>query len=181
MTPSISFVIATIGRASIAKTLDSIECWDGDEIVVVGGQIDVPGHLDRKPIRYLPHPPGNDWGHSERNYAAAFLGGHYVAHIDDDDVYLPGHRQLMADAIEQAPNRPSIFRMQYPNGTVLWSGYKLELGNVGTPMTLWPNEPHNFGTWGSFHGGDFHFVQTCLWPADAYNWRPDIIVKLGHD
>ena len=175
---TISFVIATLGnRETLKRTLESIETWDGDEIVVVGGKPAV----DDPRITYIPCAPGGDWGHSERNYVADFLTTDYVAHIDDDDWYVEGHRAVMADAITQAPGRPSIFKMQYPSGMTLWSTQSLCLGNVGTPMMLMPNVREKFGTWGPFNGGDYHFLITCNYQAEAYNWRPDVIVKLGHD
>ena len=177
----ISFVIATIGRASIAKTLSSIEACDGDEIVVVGGHVDLPRSVASDRIRYIPCKPGHDWGHSERNYVAPMLRGHYIAHIDDDDWYEPGTRALMAKAIDEHPAGPSIFRMRYPDGRVLWSGYELCLGNVGTPMTLWPNDPDKLGTWGPFHGGDFNYVQTMKWQKEEVRWWPIVIVHLGHN
>lgn len=176
----ISFLIATSGRASIAKTLESIECWDGDEIVIVGGEVDIPASITCD-VRYLPCAAGNDWGHSERNYAAPFLKGQYIAHIDDDDWYAPGTRALMAQAIEEHPHGPSIFRMQYPDGRVLWSGFNLSLGNIGTPMTLWPNDPGKLGTWGPFHGGDFHYVETMKWQKEDVRWWPIVTVHLGHN
>jgi len=175
---SVSFVIATLGtRESIKRTLASIETRDGDEIVIVGGK----SQVDDPRVTYLPCAPGGDWGHSERNYVADFLTTDYVAHIDDDDWYVEGHRAVMADAIQQAPGRPTLFRMQYPSGMVLWSGYSLVMGNIGTPMMLLPNQREKFGTWGPFNGGDFHFLQTSAWTHEDYNWRPDITVKLGHD
>lgn len=181
MTPSISFVIATIGRESIAKTLASIEVWDGDEIVVVGGQVDLPRTVARDCIRHIHCPPGNDWGHTERNYVAPFLRGNYVAHIDDDDVYSSGHRALMAEAIDRAPGHPTLFRMRYPNGVTLWGHTSVMHGNVGTPMMLLPNEPDKFGVWGSFDGGDCHFLQTMKWGAEEIVWRPEVTVHLGHN
>ena len=177
----ISFVIATSGRASIQHTLISIETYDGDEIVVVGGEIDVPASVDCSRVRHIPCPLGNDWGHTERNYAASYLTGRYIAHIDDDDVYVEGTRAQLAKAIEDHPHGPSIFRMQYPDGRVLWSGFDLCLGNIGTPMTLWPNVPDKLGTWGPFHGGDFHYVQTMKWARDEVRWWPTVIARLGHN
>ena len=180
-TPSISFVIATSGRASIANTLASIETMNGDEIVIVGGHIDLPDSVDCSRVRHIPCPPGNDWGHSERNYVAPYLRGDYIAHIDDDDVYLPDTRELMGVAIKQHPHGPSIFRMQYPDGRVLWSGFNLVLGNIGTPMTLWPNNPEKLGTWGPFHGGDFHMIQSMKWTKEDVRWWPLVIAQLGHN
>ena len=173
----ITFMIATTGRESLQRTVDSIEARRGDEILVVGGPPDAAKHPY---LRHIPCEPKGDWGHSERNYAMQFARRTYIAHIDDDDVYLPGHRELMAEAIRNHPDRPTIFRMQYPDGHHLWTQPVLCFGNVGTPMTLWPNVPEKFGAWGPFHGGDFTFLQTCKWGHEEYVWRPEPIVVLGH-
>lgn len=176
----ISFVIATLGvNPAIHATLASIETRHGDEIVVVGGTPEFVAHDSR--VRHIPCQPGGDWGHSERNYVAPFLQGDYVAHIDDDDVYAVGHRALMADAIQQAPDRPTLFRMQYPSGGILWNQPILCMGNVGTPMILIPNVLEKFGTWGPFNGGDAHFLQTMGWAAHEINWRPEVTTLLGHN
>lgn len=105
----------------------------------------------------------------------------YMAHIDDDDVYAPGTRALMADAIQQAHERPTIFRMRFPNGITLWSEPEIRCGNLGTPCFLIPNKPDMLGTWGPFVGGDCWFLQTSKWKAEDYNWRPEIIALLGHN
>lgn len=172
-------MVATIGRPSIRATLASIECWEGDEILVVGGDPSFVAHDPR--VRHFACEPGRDWGHSERNYATPFARGKYIAHIDDDDTYAPGTRQWMAEAIEAHPGQPVLFRMKYPNGGVLWSQPILCFGNVGTPMMLIPNEPEKLGTWGSFNGGDYLFLQSMKWPVESIVWRPEVIAILGHD
>ncbi len=173
----ISYIVPTTGRASLFKTLASIECWEGDEILVVGH---VNSRLLNRMVTYLPCDPGHDWGHTERNFAMPFAKGRYLAHIDDDDTYVPGARRLIQGAIDQAPDRPIIFKMQYPNGFALWQSPTLEVGNVGTPMVLMPNIPEKLGTWGSFHGGDFAFLQSSKWKVDDYVFSPDVLVQLGH-
>lgn len=173
----ISFIVPSIGRACLRRTLDSIECWPGDEILVVGNM----GDIDDARVRFLPCAPGKDWGHTERNHAKLEASGQYIANIDDDDVYLPGTRALMADAIEKTPNQPVLFRMQYPNMVILWDQPILTMGNVGTPMMLLPNVRERFGHWGAFHGGDFHFLKTSPWAPADYVWRPEVIALLGHN
>jgi hypothetical protein len=155
----ISFIVPTIGRPSLHDTLASIETRTGDEILVIGDLIEV----DDPRVRVVQCSPGQDWGARERNFATPFACGRYIAHIDDDDIYAPGTRDLMADAIEQTPDRPVLFRMRFPNGIVLWQEPVLRCGNVGTPMMLIPNMPMMLGTWGSFVGGDCHFLETMRW------------------
>lgn len=173
----ISFIVPTIGRASLAVTLRSIETLPGDEILVVGDRFRV-----RDPrVRYVDCAPGKDWGHTERNKATPHARGAYVAHIDDDDTYMPGHRALMAETITQNPGRPALFRMKFPNGLTLWREPKIECGNVGTPMMLIPNVPEKLGIWLPFVGGDCAFLEACGWAAAEYVWRPEVIALLGHN
>jgi len=173
----ISFIVATLGRPSLHATLKSIECWPGDEIILVSN-----GWRVKDPrVRYVDCPPGGDWGHAERNFAMPHAGCRYMAHIDDDDVYAPGSRALMDDAIRKSPGRPVMFRMRYPNGITLWNDPRVYCGNVGTPMFLIPNMPTRLGSWGSFIGGDCAFLEESKWTADDYVWRPEVIALLGHN
>jgi hypothetical protein len=173
----ISFIVPTVGRPSLLTTLRSIECWPGDEILVVGDRFRVKDER----VRYVDCKPGGDWGHTERNVATPHAKGQYIAHIDDDDVYAPGTRDMMADAIAKTPNRPVLFRMRFPNGFALWQEEVIRCGNVGTPMFLIPNVPEKLGTWQSFVGGDCAFLETSGWAPSEYVWRPEIIALLGHN
>lgn len=173
----ITFVVPSIGRPSLSRTLASIEMWPGDEILVVGSM----GTVKDDRVTFIPCEPGGDWGHKERNFVSHTARGRYVAHIDDDDVYAPDTRALMADAILRTPDRPVIFRMRFPNGITLWQDPVIRCGNLGTPTFLLPNTPEKFGTWGSFVGGDCHFLETSKWAVDDYVWRPEIIALLGHN
>lgn len=174
---SITFIVPTIGRSSLLLTLQSIETKPEDEILLVGNRYRV-----RDPrVRYIDCAPGGDWGHTERNFATPHAKGDYIAHIDDDDVYAPGHRDLMEDAIQEANGNPVLFRMQFPNGITLWQDREVRCGNVGTPMFLIPNKPEMLGTWQSFVGGDCAFLESSLWKPSDYVWRREIIALLGHN
>jgi len=173
----ISFIVPTIGRPSLAATLRSIETRPGDEILIVGDRYRVHDHR----VRYLDCKPGNDWGAFERNFAQPLARCQYIAHIDDDDAYAPGTRELMEDAIKKTPGKPVLFRMRYPNGITLWDKPELRCGNVGTPMMLIPNRPTMLGTWGSFVGGDCNFLETMKWKPEDIVWRPEVIALLGHN
>jgi len=173
----ITFIVPTIGRLSLLDTLRSIETWPGDEILVVGAGVDVV--VPR--VRHIPCAPGGDWGHTERNYATPFARGKYIAHIDDDDVYAPGTRALMEDAVTSTPFRPVLFRMRFPNGITLWNDKRVYCGNVGTPMMLIPNLPTRLGVWGSFVGGDCAFLESSKWSHEDFVWRSEVIALLGHN
>ena len=181
----ITFVVPTIGRPSLARTLDSIELWPGDALLLVG-EPDLVAPVSRlfidSRIRFVSCKRGNDWGHTERNFAAPHVRTPYVAHIDDDDIYAPGARGSMSDALYKTPNRPVIFKMRYPNGLELWQSQVLRCGNVGTPMFLLPNDPAKMtGTWAPYVGGDFAFLEGCQWKFEDYVWRPEVVALLGHN
>lgn len=178
MTEGVTFIVPTIGRPSLMETLRSIEMYPGDEILVVGHTEWIG---DVRP-RYIPCDPGGDWGHAERNFATPMAQGRYIAHIDDDDVYAPGARAAMQDAIEQTPDVPVIFKMQYPCGIVLWDDPNIRCGNVGTPMILVPNMPERYGCrWEPRLGGDCDFMFGLRWKPEEIVWRTEIIALLGHN
>jgi len=186
----VSFIVPTLGRPGLLRALDSIELWPGDEVLVIGEM----AHLDpyirssdvERGVRFLHCPRGNDWGHSERNFAQSHAKGRYLANLDDDDVFAPGARALMADAMETTPDQPVIFRMRYPNGFTLWHrshffGDSIEGGNVGTPMMFMPNDRTKLGHWGHCYTGDFEFLKSCKWRPEEYVWRAEVIALIGHD
>jgi len=174
---SVTFIVPTVGRASLAKTLQSIETYPGDEILMVSNCF----RVNDPRVSYVDCEPGKDWGHTERNIATPHAKGQYIAHIDDDDVYVPGTRKLMQSVIDWTPGRPAIFRMRFPNGITLWADREIRCGNVGTPMFFLPNEQEKFGKWESFVGGDCKFLETSAWKPEEYIWRPEIIALLGHN
>lgn len=170
---TVSFIVATTGRPGLRRTLDSIELWPGDELIVVG---DMGGLTDAR-VRFLPHRPMHDWGHAERNYAMPFATGDYLSHMDDDDVYAPGARALMELPITH-PWRPVVFKMQGPDGWTIWKDRAIRFGNVGTPMTLMPNIPAKLGRFGPKYGGDCEFLKSSRWLPHDYIWRPEVVALL---
>ena len=181
MSGTITTIVPTLGRASLIETLRTIDLWPGDEIIVIGNVKESETvNSDGSRVRYVPHAPGGDWGHTERNHAMKLVRTDYMMHIDDDDIFDFGTRELAADAMRQAPGRPTIFRMRFPNGITLWQERVVRCGNLGTPCFLIPNKPEMLGTWGSFVGGDCWFLQTSKWRSEDYNWREEIIALLGH-
>lgn len=172
----ISFIVATIGRPSLADTLRSIECWPGDEIIVIGN---VETRTEG-PVRYINSPAGHDWGSTERNIATPLATGRYLSHMDDDDIYAHGARALMASACEAAPDRFTIFKMQYPSGGRVWQDPIVRWGNVGTPMMLMPNIPDKLGRWGEKRDcGDLYFLHTMKWTAPEIVWREEVIALIA--
>jgi hypothetical protein len=176
---TVSFIVPTIGRASLAATLNSIHCVAGDEVIVIGGRVaPVTTHL---PVRWIPCQPGGHFGCEERTLGISQARGDYLAFIDDDDTYLPFARHLMTAAMECAWRRPALFRMRYPNGAELWRKPVLEVGNVSTQMMLIPNDRAKLGTWTTRREGDFDFLTSMRWPSAAIAWCPSVIAQMGHN
>src|SRR5262245_39264332 len=103
----------------------------GDEILIAGAIDPYADFLANKGrrVRSFYCDRGHDWGCAERTLAMRHAQEPYLAFLDDDDMYTPGHRKLMAEAITANPDGPTIFRMIYPNGFVLWREPLLRCGN----------------------------------------------------
>ncbi len=167
----ITFIVPTIGRASLRQTLASIELWAGDELIVIG-----PAAVRDPRAVHLPCEPAGDWGATERTLGIAAATQPYLAFMDDDDVYAPGARALMAQAIRRTPDRPVLFRLQYPDGHRLWIDPALRVGNVSTQMMLIPNDPTRLGDWrGHRRESDYDFLVSSRWGAAEYVWQTDVI------
>lgn len=173
---TITFIVATTERQTLQRTLDSIELRAGDELLLV-----------------KPKVPSGLWGHPERNFAMPYARCAWLAHIDDDDWYVPGHRALQAQAIAEIPGHrpvPIIFRMQFTSGLTFWKeglfdpkvpGRPLfKYGNIGTPMVLMPNIPAMLHPFDEDYGGDFAYINGAKCPRRLYVFRPEILVQIGH-
>lgn len=170
---TISFVIPSIGRPSLQETVASIQLWPGDELLVIEHD-----------------PPSNNWGNAERQEGQDRATCDYLAFMDDDDRYVPDHRQIMANAIAEHPGRPICFRIQYPSGRTLPkpSNFRgrppvIKCGNVATAMFLFPNDKSMLAPWDQTHRwADFCYINRSRWGNRyAYVWRPEIIALIGHN
>jgi glycosyltransferase involved in cell wall biosynthesis len=167
--PTISYIIPTVGRDSLHRAVASIERWEGDEVLVI--QLDTPS---------------GTYGNVERQIGVERATGDYLAFLDDDNYYVPGHRALQASAIAEAPDRPTLFRIQYPSGRVLWDRKRVKNGNVDSQMILVPNRKEMLSPWGArkkggHRCGDFNFVNCWQWTWRVINWREDIICQMGRE
>lgn len=159
---SISFIIPSINRETLHRTIASIEAREGDEIIV---EYDIPRSYK--------------WGNPQRNKAIARATGDYLAFIDDDDWYVEGHREMQQKAIDENPGKPILFQMKYPDGPVLWETKEIKAGNVSTPQILVPNIKEKLHHWeGARNMADFIFIQKWKFPEIV--WKEQILVNLGH-
>lgn len=173
----ISFIVPTIGRPSLYRTIHSIQATPDDEVIVVGESSEAEAVATVTGCRFVQCPQGHDYGAAERTAGIAAARGHHLAFMDDDDIYLPRARALMADALDTVPDKPILFQMVW-NDCVLWREPTLRCGNVSSQMMLIPNDPAKLGRWGTRYEGDFDFLATMRWAPSEIVWCPEIIAHL---
>jgi glycosyltransferase involved in cell wall biosynthesis len=187
-TPTISLIIPTIGRPSLARAIASVRLqrWlPGDEVIVV---LDGPQPVTRElvgqfhlPIRLIEIVgPSNDWGHTPRNIAMPQATGTHLMALDDDDELTPDAVDRVRQALRAAPDQPHIFRMSgHPDVGTAWKVPTICEGNVGTPMFVCPNVPGKLGRYAPRYGGDFDFIRdTCGHYPDGPVWHEGVICRV---
>jgi len=170
---TISFIVPTVGRSTLAATVASIKRLPGDELLVIQHE-----------------KPSGNWGNDERQEGQDRASCEYVAFLDDDDIYVSDHRKIMAAAISANPGKPVVFQIQYPDGrtlprpsNILGRPPMIKNGNVSSQMFLFPNDKKMLSRWDGHHRwADFHYIARSGWGHRAnFVWRDEIIALLGHE
>lgn len=159
---SVCVVVPTLGRPTLARTLESIagQLRGDDHCVVVadaGGNHLIVEALfgEYADVRwtYDEWPDGCS-GHRARNHAMdSLIEGDLMISIDDDDILAP---QALKTIRKSDTSRASIYRMRYSDGRVLWGEPRVEMDNVGSPMIVAPTSCRS--RWGARYQGDFDFA-----------------------
>jgi len=137
-------VIATSGRPSISETLAALtpQLASGDEILIQ--RLDTP------------------WGNQARNNAIPRCAGTHLMFIDDDDQHAADALQLVRSKVRSRPKRVHLFSMVYTDGRVVHPRWPLQIGYVGTPMMVVPNEPGKLGLWTDRYEADYDFINDTM-------------------
>jgi glycosyltransferase involved in cell wall biosynthesis len=185
--PTLSIIIPTIGRETLARTLKSVadqQLVEGDEVLLVQ---DGPADESVQRVFEKSELPGRylgldrhygDFGATPRNHGIAQAVGDYLAFHDDDDTYRPGAFDAIRRAIERHPGRPMMFRNWVTAwGRSRWEDQTVRAHNVGTPMFVVPNDPGRLDRWPSHRGSDFAFIHETLrkWPEGSVAWQPEVL------
>lgn len=171
----LSFIVPTIGRESLTHALASIEVLPGDEILVCG----MPGRrMTRPEIRVIPCQSARDFGATERHLGMRYATQSHLAFLDDDQIFLPGHREIMQRALI---DRPVLFRVEYPNGDIEPSTETVNPRELTAAMIVIPNLQPKFGTWSATRRGAYDFLRTSDWKINQIITRPERLVMMGHD
>lgn len=191
--PSLSVVIPTIGRPSLADAIESLLAeglGTADEIIVIGegpqptARKIVELFSGRVSITYLENQ--SDVINTNRNVAQLLATRTHLMFLDDDDRSVDGAIRCIIDEISQNPNRVLLFRERCKNPrhtwNEVWRKKEIVLGNVGTQMVVVPNVRKRLGKWGCFKTGDYNFIRSTvdLWPGkdDGVVWVDRVIAEL---
>ena len=191
--PTLTVVIPTIGRRTLARTLASIRSQAllaGDEVLLVCDG-DFPdsrrvwsesGLAGR--MLWIDGGPSRDWGMTARTRGIEQAVGEWLLFMDDDDVYLPGAFAAIRQALFLAPRRPHLFRMRsvHARGGLIWGHREVKCGNVSTQCFGVPNDHARMGRWSPRYEGDYDFIaSTLLHYAEGPVWREEVIAEWLHD
>jgi glycosyltransferase involved in cell wall biosynthesis len=197
MTPTLSIVSPTQGRAMLERMLDSgvDQLRHGDEWLIVVDRHDM-SIADQRAIarrivpyvyqvRILSHDAGrHDFGHSQINHGMAQASGDWLVHMDDDDVFTPGALAAIRAAIVALPAPcPLLFRFVTPWGQTLWQPQDRDRGTVregaiGGHCLVHPNVSQRIPTFTSRYEGDFDAIRQCidLWDGRV-EWVDAVIAR----
>lgn len=157
MSKSFNVVIATAGRPSLQRMVDSIapQLTECDYLTIIWDCQPMPLQIDSDcQVISLHNPePLGFWGHGSRTRWQNELPGDYFINGDDDDVF----DALAMNTIRShcTEKKLYIFKMS-SGGTVIPLTDEVRIGNVGTPCGVYP-KIDNLPSWGEFYGGDGHF------------------------
>ena len=166
--PTLSVVIASIGRPTLLATLESLrQLRPTDEVLLLAdgdhpqalAMLNAAG-LECATRHIVHHPQARDWGHTPRNLYSHLATKDRVLHIDDDDVYLDGAIDLVRVECAKHPHQLVVFQMLTPHGRIP-ATHEIRIGNIDTKCGALPNTPEKWGKWEPFHGGDGAFYETC--------------------
>jgi len=132
-----SIILTTYNRPDLLKdALDSVGCQTRRdfEVILINDNGEPVEHLLAAydfPITYIRQ--GRNQGLSAaRNAGLALARGRYIVYLDDDDIYLPNHLAVLAEAFEQHPGSVIYTGVEYVNEK-LEDGQRLELAR-GQPF-----------------------------------------------
>jgi hypothetical protein len=170
--PSIHILIATIGKQSIMRMLESIKgqlnsidfvtiVYDNKDIDNTFGQVtEFVKQFHCKVNIIMEETNLGYWGHGIRNkYCNIIKDGDFLIHADDDDKYRPNSIALIK-LYSVDRNSLYIFRTySITHKSVLWRAPIIERTNIGTPNGIFPINIINRGIWRPHYGGDFYYCR----------------------
>ena len=165
--PSFHILMATMGKESIFKMLDSLKkqlrkndyltiVFDGPELPNVDKIKQFTSDFNCKVNVIVEDTNLGYWGHAIRNKHNQ-LPGDFVFHIDDDD-------NIASDCMETlrktCKNQNTIYIFKMNNkGDIIWNTKEIILGEIGTPMGIIPVKLNSTSVFTYKYGGDYDFYK----------------------
>lgn len=154
---SFNVVIATTGRSTLQRMIDSIApqlssedyltlIWDStfDKNVLVNTKATVINIENCYPLGH--------WGHGSRTKWQHHLPGDYLINGDDDDTFTSDAMDIVRSHCLE--DKLYVFQMLWGE-TPIPKYHKIEMANIGTPCGVYA--PHDLPNWEPVYGGDFKF------------------------
>lgn len=191
--PLLTVIVPTIGRATLAGTLESIRSQapaSAVEILVVVDTAEPPIVEDAERItrlaeeldcRVIEHGTEEHcWGHPQRDEGARRASGAWLWWLQDDDTAAPGAIWSIFASLEaDTRSVPRLFRTLTWQAGVVWrEPGRLAQGEIDADCIVAPNDPARLPRWGRRYNGDWDFIDEA---AATYGgpgrviWEPALI------
>jgi glycosyltransferase involved in cell wall biosynthesis len=181
MPPSVDVVTPTWARHDLllSRCIPSVAAQDYPDIrhVVVSDGPDpvLREKLTGRNVRFeeLPeHPPDAQWGHYARLHGIDFAAGEYIAYLDDDNSWRPGHVRALVAALEETGAGFAYGKMHvHGRGEYLIGTDPPAEGQIDTSMIVHRRELLDVATWRWYAGIktiDWDLVER--WMAAGATW-----------
>jgi glycosyltransferase involved in cell wall biosynthesis len=170
----LSIIIATIGRASLERTLASIPEDPRVQIVLVYDGVQ-PNQRNGRFVTLSRYPRSGDAAYTCRNMALSAAAGDWLAFMDDDDYFTKDGVLTIVDYCSRE-KRPAVFRMQrLQHGDTLWLSKDLTLGNQGQQQFVCPNRP-DLPRWQTHYTADFNWMKKVSDLSGGVNFHDAVTV-----
>ncbi len=175
--PSFNCVIATAGRKSLKRAVQSILpqlneedhltiLFDGcnpDHRVYEGAKCKVSIYHEPKALGF--------WGHNIRNKYQNTLPGSFIFNGDDDDIWAISAMEKIRKVCTE--KKLYIFQFSFNKSKFPHPPYRLGVGRVGTPNGVYANIG-DFPEWKLMYGGDGSFYEE-LANKLPHQWVEEVI------
>ena len=193
MKPALAVVIPTVGRATLVRTLDSLDGRAERDLLEVFVVADTHGGLtsdleqardhvrserDSAVFHWREYDAGlHCWGHPQRMLGGRSATAPFVWYTQDDNAAAEGAATAILGAIaHQAHARPLFFRWLSPWRETIWRDQRLLLGNIDADCLVLPKRVAQQVTWGLRYEGDFDAAVYAMRIADGeVDWQDTVI------